>query len=229
MLAYNFSSADPSIGLSFVALCGFLASVGFSLTRWFNLDETDVQEAMQKMEKDKKSEIQSGLSDLKKEMLKDRDTRTDLYANMLVELYQSFNMEEVREALPVTLFTQLEPQIDALFEIGVKKLRESAELREKANQTGGIAAKNYENMRKETLKEVKQTLQTLEASLQNLLSHGSKAEVDQPMESGDIRAQFEQNLQRAMDLDSQMDQLISDDRSNELRERYLSNQPKNQE
>lgn len=229
LLGFNLSQAVPSIGLSFTAFCGFLATVGLSLTRYFNFDEEDVREAMEKIEENKKSETHDKLQDLKKEMRKDRDTRTDLYANMLNELYQSFNKEEVKEALPASMYIQLEPQLDALFETGVKKLRESADLKERADQLKGPAAELVLQQRTQTLIEVKKTLQTLESSLQNLLSHGAKANDQAPMEKGNLREQFERNLERAIEIDNQMDQMISENNSEKLKQRYLSKQePNNQ-
>jgi hypothetical protein len=69
---------------------------------------------------------------------------------------------------------------------------------------------------------VRKTLKTLESSLRELLEHQSQDDQDRDALGEDIHAQFKQNLQRAMELDSQMDDLVHEDPSDHVRKIYRS-------
>jgi hypothetical protein len=192
------------------------------VTRWFTLDEKDLDAAVEVLTEEAKQAREQELFNLKTELLTDRDTRTDLYVMQLLELYRSFALPEVKSALPSALFRQLEPQMEALFNEGISQLKASLELRRKAEQVDGKVAVVFEEKRAKALQMVRKTLKTLESSLRELLEHQSQDDQDRDALGEDMHAQFKQNLQRAMELDSQMDDLVHEDPSDHVRKIYRS-------
>lgn len=207
---------------SFVSFCCLLVGIGMGVTRWFTLDEKDLDAAVEVLTEEAKQAREQELLTLKMELLTDRDTRTDLYVMQLLELYRSFALPEVKSALSSALFRQLEPQMEALFNEGISQLKASLELRRKAEQIEGKVAVVFEEKRAKALQMVRKTLKTLESSLRELLEHQSQDDQDRDALGEDMHAQFKQNLQRAMELDSQMDDLVHEDPSDHVRKIYRS-------
>lgn len=188
---------QPLWGLGALALV--LGSLGLGLTRWINVPEEKLREAVASVRAEGAAERRKRLDALIKRLQQDKDPRPETYLGQLLALEDAIKEMGQFKGLSGKLQETLHVDTRALVDRSVAICEETIELHlAHARMQSRDTRRIVDEQREAKVAELLACVAELEAVLHEILSHGEQEDRQGAL---DIREKLRRNLQAARDID----------------------------